>query len=42
MQNSFDFALALPEILLLILASGVLLFDAFSKEKNDKTPLRWH
>ena len=34
MQNSFDFALALPEILLLILALGVLLFDAFSKEVN--------
>jgi len=34
MQNSFDFALALPEILLLILAAGVLVFDAFSKEAN--------
>lgn len=33
MQNSFDFALALPEIVLLILASGVLLFDAFNKEE---------
>jgi len=31
MQNSFDFALALPEILLLILAGTVLLIDAFSK-----------
>ena len=31
MQNSFDFALALPEILLLILAGGVLVFDSFTK-----------
>lgn len=31
MQNSFQFALATPEILLLILASAVLLIDAFSK-----------
>src|SRR5690625_1387706 len=31
MQNSFDFALALPEILLLILAAGVLLLDAFNR-----------
>ena len=31
MQNSFDFALALPEILLLILAAGVLIFDSFNK-----------
>ena len=33
MQNSFDFALALPEILLLILAAGVLIFDSFSKSE---------
>lgn len=31
MQNSFDFALALPEILLLILTAGVLVFDSFVK-----------
>lgn len=31
MQNSFDFALALPEILLLVLAAGVLIFDSFTK-----------
>lgn len=31
MQNSFQLALATPEILLLILASAVLLIDAFSK-----------
>lgn len=31
MQNSFDFALALPEILLLILAAAVLVFDSFNK-----------
>src|SRR5690625_7763272 len=31
MQNSFAFALALPEILLLILAAGVLLLDAFNR-----------
>lgn len=30
MHNPFDFALALPEILLLIFAIGVLLIDAFS------------
>ena len=33
MQNSFDIALALPEILLLILAAGVLVFDSFSKSE---------
>ena len=31
MQNSFQLALATPEILLLILACAVLLIDAFSK-----------
>lgn len=31
MQNTFDFALALPEILLLILTAGVLIFDSFTK-----------
>src|SRR5690625_4299881 len=34
MQNSFDFALALPEILLLILTAGVLLLDAFNKSEG--------
>lgn len=34
MQNTFDFALALPEILLLILAAGVLVFDAFTKTES--------
>ncbi|MFT0850639.1 NADH-quinone oxidoreductase subunit NuoN [Achromobacter sp. F4_2707] len=34
MQNSFDFALALPEILLLIMAGTVLLIDAFSKSET--------
>lgn len=34
MQNSFDFALALPEILLLIMAGAVLLIDAFSKSET--------
>lgn len=38
MENSFNFVLALPEILLLILASGVLVFDAFSQHtKRDST-----
>lgn len=31
MQNSFQFALATPEILLLLMASAVLLIDAFSQ-----------
>ncbi len=31
MQNSFHFALATPEILLLIFACGILLIDAFNK-----------
>ncbi|MGG4773865.1 NADH-quinone oxidoreductase subunit NuoN [Paenalcaligenes sp. Me52] len=34
MENSFDFALALPEIVLLISAALVLLFDAFNKGEN--------
>lgn len=34
MQNPFHFALATPEILLLILAMGVLLVDAFSKSQG--------
>jgi NADH-quinone oxidoreductase subunit N len=34
MQNSFDFALATPEILLLILACAVLLLDAFDKTET--------
>src|SRR5690554_6238334 len=34
MQNSFDFALAVPEILLLIMAGAVLLIDAFSKSET--------
>ncbi len=34
MQNQFHFALALPEILLLILAIVVLLVDAFSKSEG--------
>src|SRR5690606_24807812 len=31
MQNHFHFALALPEILLLVLTAAILLIDAFSK-----------
>lgn len=34
MQNPFDFALATPEIVLLILAGAVLLADAFSKTES--------
>lgn len=34
MQNPFDFALATPEILLLILAAATLLIDAFSKSES--------
>src|SRR5690625_2204220 len=34
MQNTFDFVLALPEILLLILAAAVLLLDAFNKSEG--------
>lgn len=34
MQTSFDFVLALPEILLLIMAGTVLLIDAFSKSET--------
>lgn len=34
MQNPFDFTLALPEILLLILAAAVLLIDAFNKSES--------
>jgi len=34
MQNPFDFALATPEILLLILAAVVLLIDAFNKTES--------
>ncbi|NYT76695.1 NADH-quinone oxidoreductase subunit NuoN [Alcaligenaceae bacterium] len=33
MQNQYHFALALPEILLLIMACAALLFDSFSKSK---------
>ncbi|HBJ67478.1 MAG TPA: NADH:ubiquinone oxidoreductase subunit N, partial [Alcaligenes faecalis] len=34
MDTTFNFSLALPEILLLVLASCVLIFDAFSKHKQ--------
>lgn len=34
MQNPFDFALATPEILLLILVAATLLIDAFSKSES--------
>src|SRR5690554_5398563 len=34
MQNSFDFALAAPEILLLIMTCAVLLIDAFGKSQT--------
>lgn len=34
MQNPFDFALATPEILLLILAAATLLIDAFAKSES--------
>lgn len=34
MQNHFQFALALPEILLLILTVAILIFDAFSKSQG--------
>jgi len=34
MQNQFHFALALPEILLLVLTAAILLIDAFSKAVN--------
>jgi NADH-quinone oxidoreductase subunit N len=34
MQNQYHFALAAPEILLLILACAALLFDAFSKSET--------
>ena len=34
MQNQFHFALALPEILLLVLTAAILLIDAFSKASN--------
>lgn len=34
MQNQFYFALALPEILLLVLTAAILLIDAFSKAGN--------
>src|SRR3546814_4098462 len=34
MQNLFDFALATPEILLLIMAAVVLLIDAFNKSES--------
>ncbi|MGB3289143.1 MAG: NADH-quinone oxidoreductase subunit NuoN [Burkholderiaceae bacterium] len=34
MQNPFDFALATPEILLLIMAAAVLLIDAFNKTES--------
>lgn len=37
MPNPFDFALALPEILLLVLAIGVLLIDAFYGTANRRT-----
>ncbi len=37
MHNPFDFALALPEILLLAFAIGVLLIDAFSGTANRRT-----
>lgn len=36
MQNQYHFALALPEILLLILACAALLFDAFSKSDTHR------
>lgn len=34
MQNHFQFALALPEILLLVLTIAILIFDAFSRSKD--------
>ena len=34
MDTTFNFSLALPEILLLVLASCVLIFDAFSTHKQ--------
>jgi len=34
MQNQFHFALALPEILLLVLTLALLVFDAFSKSRE--------
>ncbi|MFW7340059.1 NADH-quinone oxidoreductase subunit NuoN [Pollutimonas sp. H1-120] len=37
MQNPFDFALATPEIALLILAAAVLLIDAFNKTESRHT-----
>jgi NADH-quinone oxidoreductase subunit N len=37
MQNPFDFALALPEILLLIMAAATLLLDAFNKTESRHT-----
>jgi NADH-quinone oxidoreductase subunit N len=37
MQNPFDFALATPEIVLLILAAVVLLIDAFNKTESRHT-----
>lgn len=37
MQTPFDFALALPEILLLIMAAATLLLDAFNKTESRHT-----
>src|SRR5699024_8478351 len=36
MQNSFQFSLAIPEILLLIMVSGILLIDAFSRSAQKR------
>ena len=33
-ENQFNFAMALPEILLCLLAMGVLLVDAFARSKD--------
>lgn len=40
MQNTFQFALATPEILLLLMASAVLLIDAFSKSEQRQLTYR--
>ncbi len=37
MENQFNFALAAPEIILVIMAMGILVYDAFSSEANRKT-----
>lgn len=37
MENQFNFALAAPEIILVIMAMGILVYDAFSHEATRKT-----